>query len=232
MVQGFYGIVGYSSFHNKYYLRFMEKLGCRDPRNPSEAKWVFKAITRPYLASMLGAKYFLVNDRPMGFDDQLFPAIKQVDNIFIHESKTALPLLVAYDSYITEEEFATQQNGRNDYMLYKAAILSSNDAAQSGSITHYDLAADTVVTVRNFHFAQAAAERKSLMQVSAKPTLEGLEATVNLKRDAIVVIQIPFDAKYSVTSNGKSLKTMLTNFGFIGLTLQAGQHNLKLRCIE
>jgi uncharacterized membrane protein YfhO len=228
MVQGFNGIVGYSSFHNKYYLRFMEKLGCRDPRNPSEAKWVYKAITRPYLASMLGARYFLVNDRPMGFDEQLFPAVKQIDNVFIHESKTALPLVIAYDSYITEDEFATQQNGRNDYMLYKAAVIGSADIGLLGSTTHYNLNTDSVRAVRGIDFAQAADERKAMMQVNVKPTAHGLEGTIDLKRDAIVVLQVPYAESMSMTIDGKPVKTFDANWGFVGAFVNAGTRLIHL----
>jgi hypothetical protein len=228
MVQGFNGVVGYSSFHNKYYLRFMEKLECRDVKNPSDAKWVYKVITRPYLASMLGVKYFLVNDRPMGFDEQLFPAVKQIDNIYIHEAKTALPLLVAYDSYITEDEFATQQNGRPDYMLFKAAVLGSADVASVGSAAHYNLSTDTVRNVRSADFAIAAAERTSMMQVSTKPTKNGLDATIDLKRDGIVVIQIPFDENLTVTVDGKPAKTFVANLGFVGIKESAGRHNVSI----
>jgi hypothetical protein len=228
MVQGFNGIVGYSSFHNKYYLRFMEKLGCRDPRNPSEAKWVYKAITRPYLASMLGARYFLVNDRPMGFDEQLFPAVKQIDNVFIHESKTALPLVIAYDSYITEDEFATQQNGRNDYMLYKAAVIGSADIGLLGSTTHYNLNTDTVRAVRGIDFAQAAEERKAMMKVNVKPTAHGLEGTIDLKRDAIVVLQVPYAESMSMTIDGKPVKTFVANWGFVGAFVNAGTRLIHL----
>jgi hypothetical protein len=231
MVQGFNGIVGYSSFHNKYYLRFMEKLGCRDAKNPSDAKWVYKVITRPYLASMLGVKYFLVNDRTMGFDEQLFPAVKQIDNIYIHEAKTALPLLIAYDSYITEDEFATQQNGRPDYMLFKAAVLGSADIANVGSATHYNLSTDTVRNVRSADFALAASERTSLMQVSTKATKNGLDATIDLKRDGIVVIQIPYDENLTVTVDGKPAKTFVANLGFVGVTLKNGRHSIVVKLL-
>ncbi|MEY2720375.1 MAG: hypothetical protein RLZZ273_1741, partial [Bacteroidota bacterium] len=161
MVQGFNGIVGYSSFHNKYYLRFMQAMGTINLKDPNDAKWVYKAITRPYLASMLGVKYFLVNDNPMGFDPQLFPLVKQIDNVFIHESKTSLPLLVAYESFITEDEFTALPNGRNDYMLYKAAVLAPA-SSKIGPLTHYNLASDSVRNVSTADFARAAEERKGL----------------------------------------------------------------------
>lgn len=227
MVQDFNGIVGYSSFHNKYFLRAMEAFGCRDPKNPSEAKWVVKAIARPYLASALGVKYFLANDKPMDFNDEYFPPIKQVDNVFIHESKVALPLLVAYDSYITEDEYRTQTNGRNDFMLYKAAII---DLATSsvGQITHYNLVADSLRAVGPDDFARAAEERKGLMTVQAKTMQNGITANVDLKRDALVVINIPYDDKMKVTVDGQPAKTVVANFGFIGLPLSKGRYRVAI----
>lgn len=222
MVQGFNGIVGYSSFHNKYYLRAMEAFGCRDASNPNEAKWVAKAITRPYLASALGVKYFLVNDKPMGFNDAYFPTIKQADNVFVHESKVALPLLVAYDSYITEDEFRTQTNGRNDYMLYKAVVVDPA-ACNVGQSPHYNLAADTLRSVGPLDVARAAEERKWLMTVAAKTTQTGITANVDLKRDALVVINIPYDESMQVTVDGQPANTFVANFGFVGVKVTAGK---------
>lgn len=229
MVQGYSGIVGYLSFHNKYFLRAMEAFGCRDPKNPSQSKWVFQAMMRPFLASALGVKYFLVNDRPMGFSDQLFPPIKQIDNVFIHESKTALPVLVAYDRYITEDEFRTQTNGRNDYMLYKAAIVGTSAVADVGPAVHYDLQADTVRVVSPLNFVEAAAERTGMMSVSAQTTQKGIEATIDLKRAAVVVITIPYDESFSVTIDGQPVKTFVADFGFIGFTSKAGSRKIVLQ---
>lgn len=226
MVQGFHGIVGYSSFHNKYYLRAMEAFGCRDPKNPSEAKWVVKAITRPYLASALGVKYFLVNDKPMGFNDVYFPAIQQVDNVFVHESKVALPLLVAYDSYITEDEFRTQREGRNDYMLYRAVTLAPEVASKLSELRHYDLSADTLRLVSHDDFARAAEERKGLMSVQAKTSKDGINAEVDLKRDALVVVAIPYDESLTVTVDGKPAASFVSNVGFVGVRVPSGKHSI------
>lgn len=227
MVQGFNGIVGYSSFHNKYYLRFMQAMGTINLKDPNDAKWVYKAITRPYLASMLGVKYFLVNDNPMGFDPQLFPLIKQVDNVFVHESKTALPLLVAYDSYITEDEFSTLPNGRNDYMLYKAAVLAPASSS-IGPLTHYNLASDSVRNVSTLNFARAAEERKGLMTVQANTTQTGINAIIDLKRDALVVINVPYDENIQVMVDGQPAKTVVANFGFVGVKVKAGKRDITI----
>ena len=233
MVQGYNGIIGYSSFHNKYFLRFMAAMGCRDPRNPSEAKWVFKAILRPYLASILGMKYVLVSDKPMGFDPEYFPLVKQIDNIYVHESKLAMPLLVAYDSFITEDEFSALPEGRNDYMLYKAAVLGGSDASKVGRISHYNIAADTITAARNTNFVQAAQALRSNMTVEQSTTTQnGITASITMQRPGLVVVSIPYDENITVTIDGTPTTPVLANLGFIGFNATTGKHNVNISMLR
>jgi uncharacterized membrane protein YfhO len=67
-----------------------------------------------------------------------------------------------------------------------------------------------------------------MMQVSTKPTKNGLDATIDLKRDGIVVIQIPFDENLTVTVDGKPAKTFVANLGFVGIKESAGRHNVSI----
>jgi hypothetical protein len=229
MVQGYNNIIGYSSFHNKYFLRLMAALGCRDPKNPSEAKWVYKALLRPYLASILGVKYMLINNEPMVFDPVYFPLIKQIDNVYVHECKTAMPLLVAYDSYITEAEFATLPEGRSDYTLYKAAVLGSDDDAEVSRLSHYSIAADTITVPRNTNFIQAAQKLRSNMTVERSATTQyGITASITMQRPGFVVVSIPYDEDMTVTIDGTPTKPVLANFGLIGFNGSAGKHNVSI----
>ncbi|MBU3679718.1 MAG: hypothetical protein FGM32_08960 [Candidatus Kapabacteria bacterium] len=227
MVQGFNGLIGYSSFHNKYYLKFMSELGCVNLANPDEAKWVSRVITRPYLASALGARYFITKGGEFGFEPGLFPLVQRVRDQFIHRSAVALPLLVHYDGFITEDEFRGLSSPRKDFMLYRAAVLSPDDASKMG-LAPFPLSTDTIMNVSPADFLRATEARRSAMKLTASPTASGLTATVEASRPGVVMMSIPYDPSLSVTIDGTTVPTYVCTFGFIGIKMPAGRHEVKV----
>jgi uncharacterized membrane protein YfhO len=227
MVQEFNGLIGYSSFHNKYYLKFMSELGCADLTRPDEAKWVARIMTRPFLASMLGARYFITKGAPLGFQPEVFPLVQTEQDQFIQRSNVTLPLLVCYDGYVTPEQFRQLPSGRQDYMLFSSVVLDAPAASEAG-IAPYNLAADTVVNVVPADFVRAAEQRRAAMQVKATTTATGLTAEVNAAQPGVAVISVPYDPALSVTIDGAPARTFVANFGFVGVKISGGKHTLAL----
>ncbi|MBU3742418.1 MAG: YfhO family protein [Candidatus Kapabacteria bacterium] len=228
MVMGYNGMIGYQSIHNKYYLRFMEAMGMIDLRNPSDAKWVYKAMYQPYLASALGAKYFIRKGAPLTFDDTYFGPVKQIDSAYIHESKVALPLLVAYDSFITPAQLATMDPFKRELQLFKSAILDPGPAQQ------YDLAAypvqnDTATVIDKASIAAMADSRRAMMSVQARTTKDGVSATVTCARASFAVASIAYDQRLRVYVDGSPTPTTIANVGFVGFAIGAGRHSVEIR---
>ena len=236
MVQEFNGLIGYSSFHNKYYLKFMSELGCADLSRPDEAKWVARIMMRPFLASALGARYF-VTKGAFGFQPEIFPAVHTAGDHVVHRSNVTLPVVVSYDRYLTPDQFRALNSGRQDHMLYMAVVLDPADASAAG-IAPFDLASDTTTnpsfpqkresTVTPADFVRASELRRAAMQVSARATADGLEATVTSSRPGMAVISVPYDPSLRVTIDGAEAKTVVANFGFIGVKMPGGKHEVRL----
>ena len=227
MIQGFHGLIGYTSIHNKYYLRLMAEMGCINTAEPNDAKWVHRIKERPLLASALGATYFVTKGTKLGFVPTLFPDVHQVGDYYIHKSSIALPLLVAHDTYITPQAFSRLQNLRKDLMLYRSVVLDAVTATQLG-LKPYDASADTTVDLMPADFASAAANRRSMMSVNASTTVDGLTATVDLSTSALVVIAVPYDPGITVTVDGREAPTVISNIGLVGVKVEAGKHQIAL----
>lgn len=227
MVQGFNGLIGYASFHNKYYLKFMSELGCANLNIPDESKWVSRIITRPFLASFLGAKYFITKGAPLGFQPEVFPVVHRVQDQFIQRSSLAMPLMIAYDRYITPDQFRQLPSARQEYILFRAVVLESDDAARLG-IAPYDLASDTVANITPADFVRAADERRVFMNVSARTTAGGIDADIELRAPSVVVTSIPFDPKLGVEIDRKVAPQAVGNFGFIATSCPAGRHKVSV----
>lgn len=227
MVQGFNGLIGYASIHNKYYLRFMAEMGCLNLANTNDSKWVRDIIQRPFLASALGARYFITQGAPLGFVPAIFPEVHRVDGQYIQRSEIALPLFVAHDTYITPQAFRRLPSARKDLMMYKAVVLDPFEAAELGLTPNPD-AADTTSTFMLTDFAQVAAERRALMSVRAAASVDALTAQVNLRKPALVVIAVPYDPTIKVTLDGHETTTVIATFGLIGLKVAAGKHEIRV----
>ena len=124
MVQSFNGLIGYSSLHQKYYMRFLMATGCVDPNKADDTKWTYKILSRPNLCSFAGAKYF-IDKEPMKLDTNLYFLKAKKFGIYIYESKIAMPLTIAYDTYITEENFLKLSQWNKEYVLFKALVAVS-----------------------------------------------------------------------------------------------------------
>ena len=231
MVMGFNGLIGYSSWHNKYYLQFMDEMGLADRTTTADAKWVYKVLFRPYLSSLLGAKYIIRKGSYLGFDDKYVPPLHRTDGAYINESKHALPLLVAYDSYVTLEQIRRLEPFKRELTLYRAAVVAPS-AATGMNLAPYPLSLDTATAVRNDDIAGWAAERRAMMSVEGKTTQHGITASVNLSKDAMVVAHIPYDANIVVRIDGKPTQTTIANIGFVGFSVGAGQHSVEVGVAE
>jgi hypothetical protein len=228
MVMGFNGLIGYSSWHNKYYLRFMDEMGLADLANPSEGKWVFKVLFRPYLGSVLGAKYVIRKASYLGFDDVYFPPVHSIDSAYINQSKHALPLLVAYDQYTTLAQLRTMLPFKRELQLFKSVVVSQ-DVATKYNLAPYPQTIDTTTAIRSDEIAQWAQTRRAMMSVEGTTTQHGISATVNLQRNAMVVASIPYDPNLRVYVDGTQTPTTIANIGFVGFALGAGQHKVEVR---
>jgi len=227
MVMGFNGLIGYQSNHNKYYLRFMDAMGLLDRSKTSDAKWVFRAMFQPYLSSLLGVKYLIRRGGPVVFDDQHLRGIKQVGNAYIHESSMTMPLLIAYDSYITPDQLASLPPIRREVQLFNSVVLDSDVASTTG-LRPYPLTADTTSPIRPADVAALAGTRRSMMSVNANATQYGISARIVCKQDAFIVASIPFDEKLVVNIDGKQTTPVVANIGLTGFKVPAGRHAVEI----
>ena len=228
MVMGYNGVIGYQSIHNKYYLRFMDAMDMIDLRNPSDAKWVYKAMYRPYLASALGIKYLVRKGGPLAFDETYFGSIKQIDSAYIHESKVVLPLLVAYDSYVTPEQLGAMDPFKRELQLFKSAILGAGQAA-TYSLAPYPVSTDTATVINKSTIAAMAETRRGVMDVRGRTTKDGISASVNCTRSAFVVASVAYDDRLRVYVDGVPIPTTVANIGFIGFGMKQGRHSVEIR---
>lgn len=227
MAQNFYGLTGYASNHNKYYLKFMSAFKAIDLADPSQGKWVSGIINRPFLASALGAKYYLTKGQPFGFFPELFPTVDTVQDVYVQRSAVALPLIVGYDEYVLESDFMKLAPERQDYVLYRSLIASDGDVSSLNIKKRYLPETDSS-TVTGYSFVALHDARRKLLNVRAKTDYTGLYANVSATEDCMAVVSVPYDKRLKLRLDGKIVEPKIVNIGFFGLACPRGNHEISL----
>ena len=213
MVQGFNGLIGYSSLHNRYYMRFLNGTNCIDPKQPDDMKWTYKILSRPYLSSFAGAKYFLDKDS-IKLDTINFKFICKKYGIYIYKSNITHSIAVAYEQYITEKEFKTLSKWNKDFVLYKALILSDENLKEVSGLKHFNLK-DTITKDNKTAFLLAAKEQQELLKQNLKVTNNSVSGTLETTKSCLITFLIPFDEKWKLEQNGETKNYFVGDFGFI-----------------
>ena len=226
MVQNFNGLIGYSSFHQKYYMRFLSGVDCIDPKKPDDIKWTYKILSRPYLSSFAGAKYFLDKDS-IKLDTINFKFIGKKYGINVYESKIANSIAVAYEQYITEKEFKTLSKWNKDYLLYKAIVISDENLKEVSGLKHFEMN-DTIRKENKTAFLFAAKEQQVLLKQNLKVINKEISGTLEATKSCLITFLIPFDEKWKLELNGENKNYFVGNLGFISFKINNEKRSVKL----
>jgi hypothetical protein len=227
MVQGFNGVIGYFSIQQKFYMRFLKATGCVDPNKADDTKWTYKILSRPNLCSFAGAKYF-IDKEPMKLDTNLYLLKAKKFGIYIYESKIAQPLAIAYDTYITEENFLKLSQWNKEYVLFKALVVNKDNLNQVKYLKAFNLN-DTISKNNKLALIEAANERKAMLKQQLKVTNKSVSGNFEPTKPCVISFQIPYDRDWKLTFNNQSINSFVGDFGFICFKSSVGKNSLKLK---
>jgi hypothetical protein len=226
MVQGFNGVIGYFSIQQKFYMRFLKATGCVDINKADDVKWTYKILSRPNLCSFAGAKYFIDNE-PLKLDTNLYFLKAKKFGIYIYESKIALPLAVAYNTYISEENFLKLSQWNKEYILFKAVIVDKENLKRIKHLKEFNLN-DTISKNNKLALIEAANERKAMLKQQLKVTNKFVYGNIETTIPCVISIQIPYDENWKMSINGKNIEKKLSNVGFFSLTSDNNKSEFQL----
>ena len=124
MMQNFNGLIGYTAFHNKNYLNFLQLNDALDANNPDDLKWVYKILSKPKLFSFAGAKYIIDKGENFNYDTTYIHCIKKMNGISIFKNDLALPLFFFQDNWIKENNFKKLSKKNKSNIPFYASVLS------------------------------------------------------------------------------------------------------------
>lgn len=229
-VQGYFGSSSYSSFNQLSYIRFLQKMNIIQAGNETQTRWA-PGLEAPLLMTFGNVKYNISNQEQPPLLQTGYSVIEKFENISLLKNNFYLPFGYSYKNFITEKNMAELNDFQKQIMLLRAVVINNEDAVFEDikqSLTEI-LPTDTISP---FGFEPYINFVNALKQDSLEITHfehNKIEGTINLKESKLLFFSIPFDNSWKAFVNNNEQKIEQVNFGFSGLFLPAGKHNIVLK---
>ncbi len=230
-VQHYFGTSSYHSFNQLNYINFLSACDVLDSKNETETKWADGVKNEPLLQILTGVKYLLVKGNWMSFSSltDKYAEIGTFDDVTVLQSRYALPLGVAYDSYMLKGNFEKLDTKQKYMALLKAIVIPGDLSADLSAMTrisekdlqetYYDpneLALDSdKLKANGFHISRFSNNR--------------IEGEINAKIGQLVFFSIPFDKGWEATVNGSEATILMVDGGLSAVQVEPGKNIIALR---
>ncbi len=225
MMQNFNGLIGYTAFHNKNYLNFLQLNDALDANNPDDLKWVYKILSKPKLFSFAGAKYIIDKGENFNYDTTYIHCIKKMNGISIFKNDLALPLFFFQDNWIKENNFKKLSKKNKSNIPFYASVLSMEANMTIGNELNID---DTI----KLQDVGLLLEQAKILQQSKITTnyFSNNKILLNVVVDKPKLLQttIPFHKGWSVLVDGKLISPFISNGGLLAFNLEKGDRKIVL----
>jgi uncharacterized membrane protein YfhO len=227
MVQGYYGTQCYSSFNQKYYIRFLEETGVIEKGVEGRSRWAPGLSTRPTLQIMGSIKYNLSNKEPSFFERVGYDAINKIEDIKILKNRYFLPFGYTYDRYIPFGVFKTLSPVQGDLTLVKAVVAEEPVDPLLKKLGEFSLN-DTAKLLTFEELAPEVMARKEDTLKITSFSENHISGTIEVKKPKVLFFSIPYDQGWRAMVDNKPQEPFLCNIGFTGLLIEPGKHTVQL----
>jgi len=226
-IQDYFSTLSYTSFNQKYYIRFLEETGCIEKGAEFQTRWAPGFETRPFLQTFGSGKYNFIKTSKSQFLNFGFDSIAQVGDVKILKNHFFLPLGFTYSGYIPLKEFQKLSPLQKQFILFKAFVAEEPVDPRFEKfklISRGD-------TAKNYNWEQLTADINARKADTLQMTLfsnNRIRGTIDLKEPKLLFFSIPFDKGWHANIDGISTDPILSNIGFIGFFLDPGMHKVEL----
>lgn len=205
LVQGFYGVSSYNSTTDSDVVEFYRQTW-PDVLSAGGSKQDTAAhLDHHTLLNVLGVRYVLSKE-PLDGYDWLVP-VQQVGSVYVYRNDGATSLATFSSTSVAEGEVAQLAPQEHETLMAQAIITEDGVDAGGALDDGTEAQASAVGTFRT-------------------TSGQSLQGTVDVPADGTLCLAIPHTSGWTVTVDGQDTETFRANYGFIGLRLAAGEHEV------
>lgn len=225
-VQNYYGTSSYSSFNQKYYIKFLSALNAIDGSIEFQTRWA-SGLNRLLLNTFGSVKYYLVKNQ--GSLETLFgyTKIAKFGDVYIYRNNYYLPLGIAYTKYMFEKDFEKLTILQKDISLLNTVIINELQKTNSPGLNEFDIN-NLPAEVNTEHYRSTVENLRAGALVIEKQTQNSIKGTIDAKTPLLLLFTIPFDKGWAVKVDGKKEENFLVDFGMMGIKVEKGLHSIEL----
>ncbi len=178
------------------------------------------------LRSLLSVKYYFdeVDKEKNAFDMRGFEYVNTQNGFNVYENKNFIPMGMAYNTYLTYDEFEALSTENKTRNLISALVLTDEQIEKYGDIlTHYNINeynGDSTYTIACKDKMQRAASEFSADN-------KGFSAGINLSKDSLVFFSVPYDKGYTAYVNGKRVDIEEVDGGLTAVMCKKGENIIR-----
>jgi len=227
MVFGYYGTSSYRSFNNVNYTNFLTGVGAIPPNSEVDTHWTTGLLNYPILSLFACEKYALV-DNPVPLESApQYELVKRYEKGSLFRNKLFLPFGLAFDRYISEDDFLRLSVAEKAEALLQAVILSNQTQPGQHSLARIGLS-DLRQGATTFSLENTVAARRETAFTLSSFSQTSFEGKISVNERSILVLQTPFDSGWHALQDGQSVPVTKVDFGLLGLNLNPGEHTIVL----
>lgn len=226
-VQNYYGTPSYSSFNQKYYIRFLEETGVIKKGVEDQSRWASGLSTRPLL-QMFGSIKYNLSKQPKSFFQQMGnDSINKFGDVKVLKNRYFIPLGFTYTSYIPFSLYQKLSMIQKDAGLLKAFVAEEPVSSAYRDLKEFTLNDTTKIMTFNEIALDVNARRQDTLQITHFSN-NHIRGKISLKEKKLLFLSIPYDKGWKATIDDKPAVPQLCNIGFTGFLLDKGEHQVKL----
>lgn len=230
-VQHYFGSSSYHSFNQLSYINFLSSCGAVDSRNDFETRSALGVKEEPLLQILTGVKYLLVKGDWRRDPSLLIrhAEIGTFGDVTVLKSRFALPMGVAYDTYISQSDFNKLNKNRRQIALLRAVMVPDNLVSElSGlhGISENEIPGDA------YSYNELASDTNKLKQHRLRMghfSNSSIEGEINTLSNQLVFFSIPYDSGWKAKVNGVNANIIAVDGGLSAILVGPGNNVISLR---
>lgn len=192
-----------------------------------------RADTENYpLRELFSVRYFYEYSGSASKDDKnnitdmpMFKQIGEQGSFRLYENEAYIPMGLAYDYYVPQEEYDKLTNLTKEKTLLKALVLSEEQIKAYGDILE-PLPEAMKYSMADEDFIPYCKERSADACDTFTYDSYGFEATVSLGEPRMVFFSVPYEKGWTAEVNGKPVTAERVSVGFMAVRCGAGDNTI------
>jgi len=234
MVQHYFGSSSYVSFNQTNYINFLKQCDILNSKMEivGRSRWVIGVKNTPALHSLIGIKYYLFKGDWVSHPTltKIYNKIGQFGDVAVLKSDFALPMGVAYDTYIVQSDFNKLDTARKHIALLKAVMIPDSLAPELSDLKR--IAGSSLPSGGAYLPEELTIDTTKLKSNSLHINFfssNAIDGEINTKTTQLLFFSFPFDNGWKATINGKTSTVYMVDGGLSAILVKPGENVITLR---